>query len=323
MAVVAQPPRVFTSLEEARGCCEGRPLHLAIGMFDGVHLGHRAVIEAAVRSARRCGGVAAVLTFSPHPSRLFRPADPVRLLIDDSLKTRLLLELGLDAVIAQPFDTAFAAIEAEDLLPHLKTRLRGLAAVYVGENWRFGRGRRGDIQLLVSEARRHGIHVVSAPRINQDGEPISSTRIRGCLVAGQIEDANALLGYTYFTEGVVKPGKRLGRTLGFPTLNVPCDPDLRPRLGVYAVRLGPLGAAARLSAVANYGLRPTVEQTQLPRLEVHVLGEIGDLDAGAEVRIEWLAFLREEKTFADLTALRTAIAADAEAARLFFARFQS
>src|SRR5690606_24248481 len=149
-----------------------RPLHLAIGMFDGVHLGHHAVIEAAVHSARRSGGVAGVLTFWPHPSRLFRPEAPVRLILTPALKNRQLARLGVDAVITQPFDKDYAGIEAEEFLPRLKATLPALSTIYVGENWRFGHGRRGDIGMLVAEGKRHGIASVSAPRINQNGEPI-------------------------------------------------------------------------------------------------------------------------------------------------------
>lgn len=315
--------RSYNSLVEAAELPAARPLHLAIGMFDGVHLGHRAVVETAVQSARRIDGLAAVLTFSPHPSRLFRPEDPVRLIMSDEIKARLLFQLGAEAVVAQPFDAAFAAIEAEELLPYLRRALPGLVAVYVGENWRFGRGRRGDIRMLVAEGKRHRIHVVSAQRINQDGEPISSTRIRACLTAGEIEDANALLGYSYFSEGAVEPGKQLGRTIGFPTLNLSWTPDLRPRLGVYAVRVKRKDAEGHepgLPAVANYGLRPTVETASRPRLEVHVLGAECPFGVGDKLTVEWLSFLRPERRFDDVAALREQIGRDREKAKEFFLR---
>lgn len=290
-------------------------------MFDGVHLGHRAVIDAAVRSARRSGGRAAVLTFDPHPSRLFRPEDPVRLIMDRDQRVEALLALGLAGVIVQPFDAAFAAIEAEALLPHLRRSLPNLHTVYVGENWRFGRARRGDVALLVAEAKKLGLHVVSAPRINGDGEAISSTRIRGLLEEGRIDAANVLLGSAYVSEGVVMPGKQLGRTLGFPTLNLPWAPDLRPRLGVYAVLVGrvgdEIGGVEPKRGVANYGLRPTVEQARVPQLEVHVLGDC-DFGAGDALRVEWLSFLRPEQRFAGVEELRAQIACDRDAALGWF-----
>lgn len=296
-----------------------RPLHLAIGMFDGVHLGHRAVIESAVQSARRSGGLAAVLTFWPHPSALFRPESPTRLLQDAPTKLRVLQTLGVDAIVTQPFTPELAQLSGEDFLPWLKRQLPHLAAIYVGENFRFGRGRAGDVALLVASARAVGVSVFSAPRVNFDGEPISSTRIRALLEAGEIEAANALLGYTYFATGTVTPGKRLGRTIGFPTLNVPWSPTLRPRYGVYAVRISGTGAkpTAPLAAVANYGLRPTVEQSTEPRLEVHVLGSC-PLGEGDAVTVEWLRFLRPEMKFNGLEELRAQIARDRDAAAAFF-----
>jgi riboflavin kinase/FMN adenylyltransferase len=294
-----------------------RPLHLAVGMFDGVHLGHRTVIESAVQSARRSGGVAAVLTFWPHPSALFQPDNPRRLIMDTPVKTRVLLGLGVDAVITQPFTPDYARIEAEAFLPHLKKHLPQLAAVYVGENWRFGRGRRGDVALLVAEAKKHGLTVFSAPRVNLDGEPISSTRIRSLLEAGEVGAANAALGFTYFAAGMVAPGKRLGRTLGFPTLNLAWTPQLRPRFGVYAVRVSGPKAPAPLPGVANYGLRPTVEQATEPRLEIHVLGTcpFGEGDA---ITVEWLRFLRPEMKFAGVEELRAQIDRDRSVAEAFF-----
>ncbi len=310
--------KIFDSLAAASALAERRPLHLAIGMFDGVHMGHRAVIDAAVRSARRSGGIAAVLTFDPHPSRLFRPEDPVRLIMDRERRVAALLALGVAAVIIQPFNAEFAAIEAEGFLPFLRASLANLHTVYVGENWRFGRGRRGDVAMLVVEAKQAGLHVVSAPRINGDGEPISSTRIRALLTEGRIDAANVLLGTAYASEGRVEEGKRLGRTIGFPTLNLPWAPDLRPRYGVYVVSVSRTEDRSRsLRGVANYGVRPTVEQTNVPQLEVHVLDDC-EFGPGDSLRAEWLAFLRPEQKFADLPALRAQIERDRASAALWF-----
>lgn len=222
-------------------------------------------------------------------------------------------------IITEPFDAKFAAIEAEDFIPHLRRLLPGLTTLYVGENWRFGRGRRGDITLLVKEARRHGLAVVSAPRINHNGEPISSTRIRTCLREGRVAEANALLGYSYKAEGIVVPGKRLGRTLGFPTLNLEWDPELRPRFGVYAVTVASAESAQSEPAVANYGLRPTVEQTQVPRLEVHVLGACSWTE-GSTIAVAWQEFLRDERRFESVEALRVQVEKDRAQAAEFFLR---
>ncbi|MBS0664363.1 MAG: riboflavin biosynthesis protein RibF [Verrucomicrobia bacterium] len=312
------PIQQFAGLEQA--ALPPRPLHLAIGMFDGVHLGHRAVIEAAVQSARRSGGTAAVLTFFPHPSVLFRPAQPTRLIMDLANKARVLHRLGVESMITQPFTPEFARVTALDFVPWLRQRAPQLAAVYVGENFRFGQGRVGDIALLVGEGRRHGLAVFSAPRVSLDGEPISSTRIRALLEAGDVGAANALLGYSYFSEGPVVAGKRMGRTIGFPTLNVAWAPDLRPRFGVYVVRVAGAKSVTPLPGVANYGLRPTVEQAAQPLLEAHLLTDC-PFETGDVVTVKWRRFLRPERKFGGVEELRAQIARDrAEAAADFSLR---
>ena len=286
-----------------------QPLHLAIGMFDGMHLGHRAVIAGALRAARNERGLAGMLTFWPHPSALFRPSQPTRLIQETSVKVKMAFEFGLDVVIAQPFTPEFAAIAAEEFVPHLLRHLPSLAAIYVGDNWRFGRGRRGDVALLTAEATKRGLVVLSTPRVQRAGAPVSSTRIRELLEQGDVVAANALLGYAYFAEGVVSPGKRLGRTLGFPTLNLAWAPELRPRFGVYAVRVSGPSAREPLLGVANYGLRPTVEQTDAPRLETHVLGDC-PFQEGDQLKVEWLRFIRPEMKFASVEELKAQIARD-------------
>ncbi len=183
-------PAQFDGLD--RVALPPRPLHIAIGMFDGVHLGHRIVVESAVQSARISSGVSMVLTFSPHPSVLFRPDNPTRMILDLPSKLAKLGSLGVDAVVVQPFTREFAAVTAEDFVPLIKRHLPALAGIYVGENFRFGRGRAGDVALLVKEGQRHGIAVFSAPRVNLDGEPISSTRIRERIRAGDLGGAAAL-----------------------------------------------------------------------------------------------------------------------------------
>lgn len=308
-------PLQFVGLDSA--VLPNRPLHLAIGMFDGVHLGHRAVIEAAVQSAHRTSGVAAVLTFSPHPSVVLRPENPTRLIHDISIQVALLGALGVEAVIKQPFTTEFAKVDAESFIPLLKAHFPQLSAIYVGENWRFGQGRKGEIGFLVGEGRKHGIAVFSAPRVNFNGEAISSTRIRSLLEAGDVEGAASLLGYKYFAEGPVISGKRLGRTIGFPTLNLDWDQALRPRLGVYRVQVFGRDGQGPYPGVANYGLRPTVEQTLLPRLEVFLLTDC-PFDTGDFIRVEWLGFIRPEQKFSGLEELKAQIGRDVAQARKEF-----
>jgi riboflavin kinase/FMN adenylyltransferase len=297
-------PAQFDGLE--RVALPPRPLHVAIGIFDGVHLGHRIVVEGAVQSARISGGVSAVLTFSPHPSVLFRPDSPTRMILDLPAKVARLGALGVDAVVVQRFTREFASITAADFVPFLKRHLPMLAGIYVGENFRFGKGRAGDVALLVSEGRLHGIAVFSAPRVNLDGEPISSTRIRERIQAGDMRGAAALLGYVY-----------LGRTIGFPTLNLGWSPDLRPLYGVYAVRVRGAKSYGWLPAVANYGLRPTVEQAVEPRLEIHMLVAC-PYGVGDPVEVEWVRFLRPERKFGGIEELRAQIGRDVAEARAEF-----
>lgn len=309
----------ITCLADAGNQLARGPVHLAMGMFDGVHLGHRAVLDAAVASARRTGGVAAALTFDPHPSRLLNPSHAVPLIQPVVTKVDRMLMAGLDAVITESFTPEFAAVEAEEFVPHLHRALPRLAAVYVGENWRFGRGRRGDVAMLVERAHAFGLKVFSAPRVNLDGLPISSTRIRTGLVDGDIEMVNALLGYTYRSTGEVVTGRKLGREFGFPTLNVPWEPECPPKFGVYAVRVHQRGQPKSWEGVANYGVRPTVETEPAPRpqLEVHLF-ETPDFGPGSVLDIDWCHYLRSEKRFDSVNALRDQITMDRGAARQWF-----
>jgi riboflavin kinase/FMN adenylyltransferase len=292
-------------------------LHLAIGVFDGVHLGHKAVIESAVFSAQGSGGVSGVLTFDPHPSRLFRPEQPTLLMMDLGAKTSMLHRVGVDVVIRKHFDRAFASIPAEDFLAHLKTALPALKSVYIGENFRFGKKRAGRVQTLVESGRKLGLSVFSVDRIKHNGEPISSTRIRKDLESGEIEAVNDLLGCNYFSKGVVVGGAKLGRTIGFPTLNLLWQPECRPCFGVYCVRFRPNQDADWQPAVANYGIKPTVATAdQTPALEVHALNGTR-LGEGDTIEVQWLRFIRPEQKFASVDALKDQIAKDCETARKF------
>lgn len=305
----------FDGLEQTR--LPARPVHLAIGMFDGVHLGHRSVIGSAIDAARLDGGLAGVLTFWPHPSVLFRPEAPARLLLSQDAKRGQLASMGLDFLIEQKFSPEFARTSAAEFIQLLRRCLPSLAAVYVGENFRFGRGREGNVGTLVEEGRRTGLDVCIAPPVNHGGSPISSSRIRVLLKEGPIEEVNLLLGRPYSSKGIVQPGRRLGRTIGFPTLNLAWEPELKPRYGVYAVTVT-AGNASPMRGVANYGLRPTVEQATCPLLEVHLLDPTA-LTYGDEITVQWLHFLRPETKFRGVEELRAQIEQDRNSAIKFFA----
>lgn len=292
-----------------------KELYLAIGMFDGVHLGHKTVIESAVLSAQRSGGISGVLTFDPHPSRLFSPANPTRLIMPIKSKQMLLISLGVDVVICKQFDHAFSSIFAEDFLPELKSALPTLKSIYVGENFRFGKMRAGSVATLIRSGDQLGISVFSAERIKRNGQPISSTRIRKELEAGRIERVNDLLGYNYRSEGKVVRGEKLGRKIGFPTLNVPWSPECQPRYGVYHVRFRSSTETFFRPGVANYGIRPTVDQTHGdPLLEIHALNDT-KVNYGDSIETEWLHFIRPEQKFDSIELLKGQIAKDCEIAR--------
>lgn len=301
----------FGQLSELRG-----ELHLAIGVFDGVHLGHKAVIESAVFSARRSGGVCGVLTFDPHPSQLFRPSNPTQLIMPIETKTEMLHGIDVDCVIRKHFDAEFAGMPAEDFLAHLKAQLPALKSIYVGENFRFGKRRAGDTSTLIESGKALGVGVFSAERIKHNGEPISSTRIREELRSGRILEVNDLLGYNYTSISVVVKGAQLGRTIGFPTLNLPWEPECLPRYGVYYVRFRGADANAWQAGVANFGVKPTVANNAGPELEVHALAG-SSLDAGDTVEVEWLRFIRPEKKFASVEELKGQIEKDCETVRGF------
>ena len=290
-----------------------RPLHLAVGMFDGVHLGHRSVIESAVTSARRSGGIAGVLTFWPHPSRVIAPGRATKLILPQWQKERLLLELGVDLVIQREFTPKFASIEAAHFIGLLKDSLPTLAIIYVGENFRFGRGRKGDVALMIREAQRNGMSVLSAERLRHNGRDISSTRIREALRAGDIGEANDQLGYTYFSTGTIRSGQQIGRRIGFPTINLSWTPELRPCFGVYVVTVRRNMDEGGSAGVANYGVKPTVSGDDEPTLEVHLL-EDTDFASGEEANVDWHAFIRRERKFPDLESLVAQIQRDKEAA---------
>ena len=297
-----------------------RPLHLAIGMFDGVHLGHRSVIESAITSARRREGVAGVLTFWPHPSRILSPERATKLILPPAQKEGLLVDLGVDLVIQREFTPEFASIEAERFIGLLKDSLPTLTVIYVGENFRFGRGRKGDVALMIREAQRHRMSVRSVERLRHSGRDISSTRIREALKAGDIGEANAQLGYTYFSTGTIRSGRQIGRRIGFPTINLSWTPELKPCFGVYLVTVRRRIDGGGSAGVANYGVKPTVSGGDEPTLEVHLFDET-DFVSGEELIVEWHAFIRRERKFPDLESLVAQIKRDKEAACEILPRF--
>lgn len=293
-----------------------RPAHLAIGVFDGVHAGHRAVLASARAAAREDGGEVVALTFEPHPSRVLRPSDPTLLILDKAAKDERLAEAGADRVVHQPFDETHRSLAAEAYLPWLRSAFPGLLSVHVGDNFRFGRGRAGDAASLAAAGAACGVAARAVPAVIVRGEAASSSRIREALLAGDVALANEMLLRPYESAGVVTPGRQLGRRLGLPTLNLPWSPELVPAFGVYAAEvITPEGVAE--PAVMNWGVRPTVEDGPVaPLAEAHLLRPAGRVPTpGDRIRLRWLARIREERKFGGLEALRSQVTEDIAAAR--------
>jgi riboflavin kinase/FMN adenylyltransferase len=288
-------------------------LHLAIGAFDGVHLGHRAVLHSAREAARTDGGIVGVLTYDPHPSKVLRPESSVPLIFTRAQKDDRLTEAGAQLIHHEKFDRAHAGIEAADFPKWLKQTFPQLKSLHVGSNFQYGRGRAGNGETLIAHGLSEGLGVKLVEAVHLGDETVSSSRIRQCLAAGELDLANAMLLRPYEAEGIIIGGRRLGRTIGFPTVNVAWEPELKPAYGVYAVEVIFKGEA--LPAVANYGQRPTIESGPVaPLLEAHVLRGTPPT-TGDTVRVRWVRRLRAEQKFADLSALQAQIAKDTSTAK--------
>jgi riboflavin kinase/FMN adenylyltransferase len=288
------------------------PVFLAIGVFDGVHLGHRAVIERALGDAQSGGGNAVVVTFDPHPARILRPEKAPRLLTSTPHKLRIVRSLGVEHILALPFTPDFAATEPAIFIRDLAAACR-LREVCVGHEWCFGKNRAGNLALLDQLGHELGFDEVGVPAVQIGGEVVSSTLVRGAIEAGDLAKAARFLGRDYSILGTVKPGDQLGRKLGFPTANLAAHNEQFPPNGVYAVDV--LRNGDRLRGVANIGVRPTVAQASGERLlEVHILDFSGDL-YGTDLEIIFRRRLRPEQKFPSLDALRAQIAMDAAQAR--------
>lgn len=294
-------------------------IHLAIGIFDGLHRGHQLVLESAIKAAENTQGIAAVLSFDPHPSELFRPSDPTRLMMPIEYKLERLKAGGLQLIICQHFDRQFASVCAEDFLPYLKGFLPSLASIHVGENFRYGRQRLGSLTSMQAAGPVNGIQVFGVARALDADEVISSTRIRKQLEIGAIEEVNRLLGSPYQVCETVVAGQKIGRQLGFPTLNLNWAPACQPKYGVYAVRFREAGTMTWQAGVANYGIKPTLQhQDATPCLEVHALQSCRHTQ-GTLLQVEWLRFVRAERRFDTLEALKEQIAEDRQVVAEFFA----
>lgn len=294
------------------------PTALTIGNFDGVHLGHQAMLAELVRAAHRFDAPACVLTFEPHPREFFAPDKAPTRLTSLREKLELLADFGVDRVHLCRFSYAFAQITAEDFIDRVIARGLGACWLLVGDDFRFGARRGGDLVMLRQAAPRFGIEVAALTSVTLDGERVSSTAVRAALAAGELDRAGRLLGRAYSMSGRVVRGDGLGRKLGFPTANIQIKHNRPPLTGIFVVELSGVREAP-LRAVASLGVRPTVRQQGAPTLEAHIFDFDGDL-YGRHVRVDFLRKLREEEKYADLATLTRQIALDVDNAKSYFHR---
>jgi riboflavin kinase/FMN adenylyltransferase len=285
----------------------------APGNHDGVHLGHQALARTARAYGDAHGLRAIALTFDPHPAAVLAPERAPTPLTTIARRREMLLRAGVHDVWVQPFTRDFASLSAEDFLHALMTR--GARALVVGPDFRFGHGRAGDVAMLTAFGAKHGLEAIVEPPVLLDGVRVSSSAVREAVAGGDVTRATQLLGHVHDVSGSVVIGQRRGRTLGFPTANLQPESVLLPSDGVYAVvvrRLGAAGGASLLRGVANLGVRPTLGAGR--SLEVHLFDFSGDL-YGEAIRIGFVARIRPEQKFPDLSALRAQIALDCDTAR--------
>ncbi|MCW2272534.1 bifunctional riboflavin kinase/FAD synthetase [Rhodoblastus acidophilus] len=298
---------------------------VAIGNFDGVHRGHRAVIFRAKALAQKLGRPCAVLTFEPHPADFFAGVPTIFRLTSRDAKAHRLRELGLDGMVVLSFDAGLAALDAENFLEDILLRRLGAAGVVVGYDFHFGAKRSGTPDFLRRRGAELGLFVEIVEKVTADEEgsieAVSSTAIREALIAGDVETAAALQGHPWSVTGEVVHGAKLGRTLGYPTANLALDQNCGLRHAIYAVGVELDGAL--LKGVASFGRRPTVEDNGPPLLEIHIFDFDGDL-YGREIEVYFIAFLRPEEHFPSLDALMEQIRRDeAEARRILDAHDQN
>jgi riboflavin kinase/FMN adenylyltransferase len=297
-------------IEKLRGCV------VAIGNFDGVHRGHRSVIDFAMKRAAAAGQPSAVLTLEPHPRSYFRPDEKLFRLTDERQKLRLLASTGLDGAVVLTFNAALAGLPAEQFVSDILVGRLGVSGVAIGFDFHFGQGRGGSPAFLTEAGKRHGFPVDVAPKLEDEGRPVSSGTIRSALEAGRVVEAAELLGYPWFVSGEVIHGEKRGRDLGFPTANLKLDPACGLKHGIYAVRVG-IGSE-RYDGVASFGRRPTFDNGA-PLLEVFLFGFSGDL-YGKVLDIALIGWIRPEEKFASIEALMAQMNLDAERARDALAR---
>jgi riboflavin kinase/FMN adenylyltransferase len=310
------PPKTFRVVRDNAPADALRGAVVAIGNFDGVHRGHKAVIAAAQKRALELGRPAAVLTFEPHPRVFFNPGEKLFRLTDEAAKLRLLAATGLDGTIVLTFDAALAKLTAEEFVTRILVDRFGVSGAVIGFNFYFGAHRGGSPDFLVAQGKERGFTVDIVPPFRDGGRPVSSGPIREALEAGQLDKAAEFLGFPWFVSGEVIHGDKRGRELGFPTANLALDPACGLRRGIYAVRAAVDGR--RYDGVASFGRRPTFDNGAV-LLEIFLFDFTGDL-YGKTIDVAFIEWIRDEKAFASVDDLVRQMKEDSRLAREILAR---
>jgi riboflavin kinase/FMN adenylyltransferase len=311
--------KIIRSLEEFSDT--KTPVILAAGCFDGLHIGHTAVIQTAIERARAIGGEAWVFTFDPHPAKVLSPDRAPPLIFTTTQQSRHLQEMGVDGCILQPFTIEFMKQEPLVFFDNLCTCIPELAGISVGADWSFGRNRSGNAELLTKLCSERNMFFFAHPAVCWTGERVSSTRIREAVKLGHLNDATGMLGRPLSTIGSVVHGEKIGRKLGYPTANIEPDNDMLPPRGIYAARLR---IGQKFHAAAAYiGHRGTFHENKPQVLEVHLLDETGLDLYGQLVEVHYLEYIRGDEVFEDAEQLKTQIEADLSAIRSRLSRAEA
>lgn len=290
---------------------------LALGNFDGVHRGHRKILERVKRVASERGATPVVMTFDPHPPRVVRPDKAPPLLMTKAQKLEALAETGVQGTAIVRFTTELSQWDPEMFVRTVLVDWLHVSEVWVGANFLFGRDRAGTFTMLRTLGARYGFNAEKIDPVRYKDFVVSSTRVRRLVNEARVDEAGALLGHQYFIDGTIVHGDHRGRTIGFPTANVQTDNELLPPNGVYATTVTLDGLV--YPSVTNVGVRPTVDDTGRVSIETHVFGLDRDL-YGASMRVGFVLRLRDERKFESLDALKAQIAADCDRARVLFQR---
>jgi len=291
---------------------------LSIGNFDGVHIGHQTILRHVASRSRDLGTVSAAMTLDPHPVKLLRPRQAPRLLTTLDQRLQLIERTGIQACLVVPFTHRLARMAAEDFVRDVLVRRLGVREVYIGSNFRFGADRGGDVDLLARMGEELGFTAAGAPTVEVSGEVVSSTGVRQAVADGKVGDVSELLGRFMYVDGNVLEGKRLGRKLGFPTLNVEWANELIPKRGVYITATHVPSFNRTFPSVTNLGFRPTVYENSIATMESHLLDFMGDVYR-ERVRLFFLERVRDEQHFNSTTQLMTQINRDVQKTRDWFA----